>query len=159
MKDPNYAPVCCALYPGLAKITREHGYALAIHGTLGRDMDLICVLWVENPSKPQAVVDAITNEYALTQTSGWTTKLHNRLVTIISVSFGECYIDLSFMPVTQYKPMVLCSDSKVTTEQVRLCSCTNEPEAHGYADGCFRWNSCYYCDNGWFPCNQRCIAD
>ena len=38
MKDPSYAPTYCALYPALANIARSHGYALAIHGTLGRDV-------------------------------------------------------------------------------------------------------------------------
>jgi hypothetical protein len=30
MRDPNYAPVYCALYPELAEIAREHGYAMSI---------------------------------------------------------------------------------------------------------------------------------
>lgn len=99
MKEPNYAPMYVAMYPGLATITRKHGYALAVHGTLGRDMDLICVPWVEYPSEPQAVVDAITNEFAVRQIGEPEKKEHGRHAWTISIGFGECFIDLSFMPI------------------------------------------------------------
>ena len=33
------------LYPGLCDVARSHGYALAIHGTLTCDLDLIAVPW------------------------------------------------------------------------------------------------------------------
>jgi hypothetical protein len=102
MKDPNYAPMYCALYPGLAKITRSHGYALAVHGTLGRDMDLICVPWAETVSEPQAVVDEITSTYAITAINlPPTKKNHGRTAWTISVGFGECAIDLSFLPAVE----------------------------------------------------------
>lgn len=41
MKPANLAPVYCALYPALAEIARKHGYAMAIHGTMARDFDLM----------------------------------------------------------------------------------------------------------------------
>lgn len=98
MKDPNYAPMYAALYPGLAKVTRAHGYALAVHGTLGRDMDLICVPWDEAPSDPAAVVKAITTEFHIKQVGEPDTTHHGRERWTISIGFGECFIDLSFMP-------------------------------------------------------------
>lgn len=102
MKEPNFAPVYCALYPGLAEVTREHGYALAIHGSLGRDMDLICVPWVDEPSEPEVVVKAITEKFYIRAVGGPPTlKPHGREAWSISVGFGECFIDLSFMPRVQ----------------------------------------------------------
>lgn len=99
MKEPNYAPVYCALYPALAEITRKHGYALAIHGTMGRDMDLICVPWVKSPSKHRDVIDEITSTFDIKEVGGPPTlKEHGRLAYTISVGFGECFIDLSFTP-------------------------------------------------------------
>lgn len=99
MKNPNFAPVYCALYPGLAEIVRSHGYALAIHGSLGRDMDLICVPWIDHPSEPEDVVKAITTKFYLREVGGPpTAKPHGREAWTISVGFGECFIDLSFMP-------------------------------------------------------------
>ena len=99
MKPANYAPVYCALYPELAVIARRHGYAMAIHGTLGRDMDLICIPWVDAPSDPQSVVDEITSTFAIKTIGGPPTKKpHGREAWTISVGHGRCAIDLSFMP-------------------------------------------------------------
>lgn len=98
MKEPNYAPMYAALYPGLAKITRTHGYALAVHGTLGRDMDLICVPWVEAPSDPAEVVKEITETFDIRTIGEPNTTHHGRERWTVSIGFGECFIDLSFMP-------------------------------------------------------------
>lgn len=102
MKDPNYAPVYCALYPELAKITRKHGYALAIHGTLGRDCDLVCIPWIMTPSDPDVVVKEITTKFYLKQIGEPEFKLHQRLVYTISIGHGECFLDFSFMPRIMY---------------------------------------------------------
>lgn len=100
MKDPNYAPVYCALYPDLAKICRSHGYALAIHGSLARDMDLICVPWIEQPSDPMTVIKEITTRFAIKLIKEEVSMhLHGRQVWTLAIAFGECFIDLSFMPV------------------------------------------------------------
>ncbi len=60
MKDANFGPLYAAcLYPEMAEIARKHGYALAVHGSLARDFDLIAIPWTENPSTSQQVVSAI----------------------------------------------------------------------------------------------------
>ena len=96
MKEPNYAPVYCALYPQLCEITREHGYALSIHGSLGRDMDLICVPWADELGHPQIVVDAICSRFAIRQIGGCELKKHGRVAYTISIGHGACALDLSF---------------------------------------------------------------
>jgi hypothetical protein len=99
MKAANYAPMYCALYPELATLARAHGYALAVHGTLGRDMDLICIPWTEQACEPITLVEAITTTFAVRQVGGPPTrKPHGREAWTLSVGFGECAIDLSFMP-------------------------------------------------------------
>ena len=98
MKPANFAPVYACLYPQLAEISRSHGYALATHGSMARDFDLICVPWSDKPSDPQDVVLSMLNAFALTQVGEPSIKNHARLVYTLSVKFGECFIDLSFMP-------------------------------------------------------------
>lgn len=45
-----WTPMFYATYYGiLMGIARKYGYALALHGTLTRDMDLIAVPWVDEP--------------------------------------------------------------------------------------------------------------
>jgi hypothetical protein len=98
VKEPNYGPPYCAMYPALATIARKHGYALAIHGTLSRDMDLTCIPWAETVSEPRAVVDEITSTFALRLIGEPTPKNHGRVAWMIQVAWGKCSIDLSFMP-------------------------------------------------------------
>jgi hypothetical protein len=97
MKDPTYAPIYAALYPQLTAIARKHGYAMAVHGTLARDMDLICVPWMDHASKPDDVIDEIVNSFHIVRVGGLTRHAHNRVVQTISVGHGECFLDLSFM--------------------------------------------------------------
>lgn len=99
MKPANLAPVYCSLYPELAEIARKHGYAMAIHGTMARDFDLICIPWTDNPSAPQVVVDELTSTFAMNDVTSPSIKPHGRMVYSISFGFGEFFADLSFMPI------------------------------------------------------------
>jgi len=104
---PNYAPVyAAALYPDMAEIFVKHGYALAVHGSLRRDFDLIAVPWVKSPSDPDVVLAEITKTFFIRQVDGGSMRDHGRKAYSISVGFGECAIDLSFFPglVLKYAP-------------------------------------------------------
>lgn len=98
---PNFAPVyAAALYPGLAKIFQKHGYALAVHGSLARDFDLVAIPWIEGPSDPDMVLADVVTEFTVRVMDDVPEiKNHGRKVFTISVGFGECAIDLSFMPI------------------------------------------------------------
>ena len=98
MKPANFAPVYAGLYPELAEIARSNGYAMAVHGTMGRDADLVCIPWVDSASDPQKVVDDILAEFAFsTLPDDPTTREHGRIVYTLAY-VGSCFIDLSFMP-------------------------------------------------------------
>lgn len=103
---PNNAPTYMCLYPGLAVIARKHGYALAVHGSLARDMDLVCVPWIESPSEPKAVVDEIIETYDIKLIGTPVTVFHGRQIWTIGIKFGECFIDLSFMPADKNKTTI-----------------------------------------------------
>ena len=99
--EPNYAAVyAAALYPQLAKIARQHGYALAVHGSLARDFDLIAVPWTEEAADPEVVVKEFTTAFWIKLRGEENPKqmLHGRIAYFISVGHGDCAIDLSFMP-------------------------------------------------------------
>ncbi len=101
MKPANFAPVYAVMYPELAEIARRHGYALAVHGSMARDFDLVAVPWIEQPSHPDEVVRAITEEFSVKVYNPPVVKLHGRLVYTVIVAWGECSFDLSFMPVVK----------------------------------------------------------
>lgn len=97
---PNYAPVyCAAMYPALCAVFQRHGYALAVHGSLARDFDLIAVPWTEKAATPETVITAIAADGMAARVIGEPErKPHGRLAYTLGVGFGECACDLSFMP-------------------------------------------------------------
>lgn len=101
MKPASNAPVYAALYAEFAEVFRRHGYALAIHGSLVRDFDVVAVPWVEVPSKPEDVIDELCRTFAVENVSGPEKKLHGRLAWTIAIGFGESRLDLSFVPVAR----------------------------------------------------------
>lgn len=102
---PNYAPIyAAALYPELAKIFQKHGFALAVHGSLARDMDLIAIPWTKKVSKRETIVAELCSTFCIRVINAprrTGRKEHGRIVYTICVGHGECALDLSFMPTKQ----------------------------------------------------------
>jgi len=98
---PNYGPVyAAAMYPDLAAIFQSHGYALSVHGSLARDFDLIAVAWAAEVSDPLVVLCAIMEQFAVTiSPDSPAIKNHGRKAYTLICGFGNCQIDLSFLPV------------------------------------------------------------
>ncbi len=59
MKDSNIAPFFACAYVGLSETARKKGYALAIHGSLITDMDLVAIPWTEEAESAEAIMEAI----------------------------------------------------------------------------------------------------
>jgi hypothetical protein len=60
-----YALVYAALLPGLQQIAREKGYALAVHGSMATDLDLVALPWTEEADGAEALVQAIKTHLGL----------------------------------------------------------------------------------------------
>ncbi|MAO66231.1 MAG: hypothetical protein CL666_14645 [Balneola sp.] len=59
MKKANKAPAYAVIYNGLAEVARKHGYALAIHGSVVTDLDLIAIPWIKEADDMETLVQAI----------------------------------------------------------------------------------------------------
>jgi hypothetical protein len=59
MKPPTHAPFFACLYAALCETARRHGYALAIHGTVTTDCDLIAVPWTNSASDGETLMQAL----------------------------------------------------------------------------------------------------
>jgi len=59
MKPATRAPFFACIYHGLCVVARKHGYALAIHGTVTADLDLIAVPWTAEAVDAVALKDAV----------------------------------------------------------------------------------------------------
>lgn len=59
MKSANPAPLFACLYPGLCDVARKYGYALAIHGSVVTDLDLIAIPWTNEAISASELKDAL----------------------------------------------------------------------------------------------------
>jgi hypothetical protein len=59
MKPSTHAPFFTCLYAALCDTARSHGYALAIHGTVTADCDVIAVPWTDDASEAETLMQAI----------------------------------------------------------------------------------------------------
>ncbi len=101
-------PIYALAYTNMVPVANQHGYALAIHGSLGRDADFVAIPWTPEAADPEVLVDA------LAASIGWFKvddkgepglKPHGRLAynIIDAASYGEHtrWIDLSVMPLQE----------------------------------------------------------
>lgn len=97
-----------SMLPVLIRAAAAHGYALAIHGSLTRDLDLIAVPWTDEADGPEQLVQAIIEAaggYLVERPKSDhfpgvrdpAQKPHGRLAWSIHLGGGP-YLDLSVMP-------------------------------------------------------------
>ncbi len=102
------APWYAFAFAKLDRIAMRHGYALALHGSMSRDLDLIAIPWTEDADDPEKLLKAI-DEWILEKVSidrkghkmgqfKATKKPHGRLAYAITVGFDGHWLDLSIMP-------------------------------------------------------------
>lgn len=103
MKDP--AAWYALVYVSLRQAFAEHGYAVAIHGTLQRDFDIVAVPWTEEAVSAADLVAVVVDACMglACSVDGPTVKPHGRRSYAI-VLFNGGYIDLSVMPRTEAQP-------------------------------------------------------
>ena len=90
---------------------KDAGYAITVHGSLNRDVDLVAIPWREHSVvDPDRLVALISGAIAAitgrcNHEREWTEKPHGRRAKILIAWCGEnsCNIDLSVMP-TAAKP-------------------------------------------------------
>lgn len=80
-----------SVLPKIRDVARAHGYAIGVHGSLRRDLDLIAVPWTERPSDKEQLASAIHRAACGIQMQfyKWERKPHGRLATCFPVCFPE----------------------------------------------------------------------
>ena len=102
------APWYAMAYVKLDRIAWRHGYALALHGSMARDLDLVAIPWTDDADSPEKLIAAfgrfiIKNAKvhykfrAITPTKN----PHGRQSYVLPIGFDGHYIDLSIMPRTK----------------------------------------------------------
>lgn len=103
-RHPNRAKckpaVYSAMYPALVHEARRLGYALAVHGSMSRDFDLVAIPWTRFARPAEDLIAALQAVVGGMEThEGITEKCHGRMA--VALYFGPgAYMDLSVMPRT-----------------------------------------------------------
>lgn len=94
-----------SVLPSIRAVARVLGYAIGVHGSMQRDLDLIAVPWVDKHGTPDALAKAI--QYAACGMHGdvvtWRQKPCGRIATSLPICWTEDkrpssgHIDLSVM--------------------------------------------------------------
>lgn len=97
------APWYVMAYTKLDRIAWRHGYALALHGSMSRDLDVIAIPWTDDADSPEKLLAAFRRfviEKAKVKFSIGKPilKPHGRQGYVIPIGFDGHYIDLSIMP-------------------------------------------------------------
>lgn len=119
MKPVSPAATYAALLPELVQAAREVGYALAPHGSLARDLDLVAVPWTEEAGSAEQLVMRLLSVSGGHLVDGsrrtgqdaegkdvWETdhgdvgepKPHGRRAWTIHLGHRGLYLDVSVMP-------------------------------------------------------------
>lgn len=95
-KKPSFAPAyVVGIYPQLASVAMACGYALALHGSLQRDLDLVAIPWTEEALPVSALLTSILEVFDLEPSNLLPEeKPHGRLSWSIPLWWGA-YLDLS----------------------------------------------------------------
>ncbi|MBS1722848.1 MAG: hypothetical protein JSS66_07705 [Armatimonadetes bacterium] len=115
--QPSYALVYAGLLPKLQDVAKQYGYALAVHGSMATDLDLVAAPWTEDACDAETLVNALAEivgaepNYAGLKNPG--AKPHGRLVWTLLFNVLEYggwgvtgpYIDLSVMPRTSFQSL------------------------------------------------------
>lgn len=81
-------------------VAHELGYAVAVHGSLVRDIDLVAIPWTKDAANRDDLVKAICERLGgLRASDGWRSRPHGRWVQIIRIPNlnPDTYLDLSIM--------------------------------------------------------------
>lgn len=94
--DPDYGRV----YTIARKLAWEEGYAIGLHGSFTRDLDMIAVPWTDTACEPEHLIRRIVEATGLKLRDGVGVKPHGRRVwTLLFPAFGDPrFVDLSVMP-------------------------------------------------------------
>jgi hypothetical protein len=84
----------------IKRIGHDLGYAIAVHGSLKRDIDLVAIPWTQGAAKKETLLKAICDDLSgVPSEDGWRKRAHGRWVHIVRIPRHDpdTYLDLSIM--------------------------------------------------------------
>lgn len=91
----NYAMFYIWIFEQAVRWSRTRGWALAVHGSLRRDLDLLAVPWSDEAISTKEYIEGFHNVVGTRNPISTTLKPHGRVAC--SFVYGLAYIDLSIL--------------------------------------------------------------
>lgn len=93
------------IYEDLKRVAEESGWALALHGSLNNDMDLMAMPWTEDATSIEVLIQNISDLFATSpfkegHVKAYRAKPNNRVVYTISIISGF-YLDINVIDPNQ----------------------------------------------------------
>jgi hypothetical protein len=102
--------VIAVFYPKLVRAAKRCGYALTIHGSLQRDIDLVAIPWTDQAVAPATLVRKLRK---VVRDPGHEqvpeAKPHGRIAYTLTTWAGGVYFDLSIMPRQRRRKVNSCT--------------------------------------------------
>ena len=94
-----------SIIPTIREIAKDHGYAIAVHGSMTRDLDVMVMPWIKKAKSPESLAIAIMKALMghsymrkhFRENRDDCKKPHGRLTYVIPTKQNS-YIDMSVMP-------------------------------------------------------------
>lgn len=87
------------LWLAMTKTANRCGYALALHGSMNRDMDVVAIPWVDDCDTGWQLVYKLSKKHGLLIDKPIKKKKpHGRIAYALLFPGSSAYIDLSIMP-------------------------------------------------------------
>lgn len=87
-----------SMYDDIRRCAIENGWAIALHGSLASDMDIMAMPWTENAVSFERLICEISklfdNELAYSHLIDYLSKPHGRVVATIPI-WADFYLDIS----------------------------------------------------------------
>ena len=116
-------------YTKLDRIAWRHGYALALHGSMARDLDLIAIPWTDDADDPEKMIDAF-HKFIMSKANidikgkyHATKKPHGRMAYSMSIGYDGHYLDISIMP-----RLLISSEEAIQLFQNEITWCLDHPD-------------------------------
>ncbi len=115
------------MIPVATRVARRFGYAIAVHGSMSRDLDLIAVPWVKTASEPLPMIEAIAEMLDGKVIPAMEVSAHGRIAYNIVFEGAWHFIDISVTPHiednqeigTRYPPRDCCAFLLAAMETIR----------------------------------------
>ena len=93
------------ILPPMRRAAKAKGYAIAVHGSLNRDIDLVAIPWIDAAKDADTLLTSLCGAIAgvtgnCNKEAAWTPKPHGRVARLCTVYCGENHtqLDVSVMP-------------------------------------------------------------